>query len=442
MKIFNRSVLYGFFLAALLCSACGMEKSLTTDSNNIDKPEEVIIATAGLSNFEQLVLRFNQKNGDNIKVRIENYASNTTVEQAIVRLNMELASGKGPDIIDFETIPVREIYSKKGLLENLSPLVLRDLDPEDYFVIDFLCKSDLFYVPASFNIMTCYGLPQTFDGRQGLTFSVLEALYALPQYKDSYSQNRQDFLQLAYVSMIPDCIDWKSFTCNFKSEKFAKLLSFTEHIPDTLILKENIETLIGNGSLPYAEAWISNPIDLYRIEQNVGGKIKIVGYPTVDGKNGTYLYLNSLAGINRFSKHTEEAWRFLKYMISDEEYQNSLIWGTIPVRKECTNEHIKYLLNPYATYEGKNIQVYEDGTYSVDGVVMDQIYNPEPIISEEVAKQYQDLIQSSHRIYEYDPTIFSIISKESEKYFDGGISLNQALDSIQSKVTTYLSEQQ
>ena len=92
---------------------------------------DLILAACGLSNHEQDVLKFNQENTQGIHITIENYAQGTTAEQALRRLNMELSSGAGPDLIDLETFPVLEIYSRQGLLLELSEYLNQDLSPDE-----------------------------------------------------------------------------------------------------------------------------------------------------------------------------------------------------------------------------------------------------------------------------------------------------------------------
>ena len=95
----------------------------------------------------------------------------------------------------------------------------------------------------------------------------------------------------------------------------------------------------------------------------------MIGYPTADGSCGSYLYFHSLTGVNAFSQKPELAWEYLKYMVSGERYHGNLNWGgTIPLKKNYTEELLQHLRNPYAEYEGKSIVVNQDGTFTVDGI--------------------------------------------------------------------------
>lgn len=99
------------------------------------------------------------------------------------------------------------------------------------------------------------------------------------------------------------------------------------------------------------------------------------------------------------------------------------------------------LLNPYAKYEGQEIVVHDDGSFSVDGVYMDAIYDPSPKITQEQVDKFYDLIDNAEKIYEYDPAIYSIILSSTDKYFNGAQTLEATVNDIQARVSIYLAEQ-
>jgi len=167
----KRQLLIPFLLMMLLLCGCGRntptdETAIRSTAENRDN-KDLILAACGVSNHEQDVLKFNQENTQGIHITIENYAQGTTAEQALQRLNMELSSGAGPDLIDLETFPVLEIYSRQGLLLELSEYLNRDLSPDDFYALDILSEDGLYALPSGFSVMTCYGLPAVFGEKPG-----------------------------------------------------------------------------------------------------------------------------------------------------------------------------------------------------------------------------------------------------------------------------------
>ena len=439
----KRSLLLLFILIAILLCACGknppaVENTVHPATNHHDS-KDLILASCGFSNHETDVLKFNQDNAQGLHITIENYAQGTTPEQALQRLNMELASGGGPDLIDLETFPVLEIYSRQGLLLELSDYFKRDLTPDDFYAMDILFDKGLYALPSGFTVMSCYGLPAVFGDKTGWSFEDYAEILQTSADRYSFSQTNRDFLQFAYISMIPRCVDWDHMVCSYDQDEFKALLELAAKMPANL--QYNAELQVGNGRLLYRTADIGRPFDIIDIEKQEGGPICMIGYPTADGMNGNYLYFHALTGINAFSPKAEQAWEYLKYMVSGERYHGELNWdSTIPLKKSFTEQLLQHLRNPYAEYEGKTIGVNQDGTFTVDGVWMDAVYDPSPIISEHQEQLFRELLESAETQYQYDPVIFQIMEQETSKYFAGEASAGETIGAIQAKVSVYLSE--
>lgn len=91
------------------------------------------------------------------------------MQQAVTRLNMELAAGEGPDIIDFENFPGRSSYLKQGFLLDMAPYFQRDLKREDYYGLDVINKDGMNYFGQAYSIMCLSGLESVFGNRAGWT---------------------------------------------------------------------------------------------------------------------------------------------------------------------------------------------------------------------------------------------------------------------------------
>ena len=233
-------------------------------------------------------------------------------------------------------------------------------------------------------------------------------------------------------------MDWDQKVCSYHRDEFRALLELAAKMPDSL--QYSAELQVGNGRLLYREAYIGSPFDIRDIEKQEGGPVCIIGYPTADGSCGSYLYFHSLTGVNSFSQKPELAWEYLKYMVSGERYHGNLWGGTIPLKKNYTEELLQHLRNPYAEYEGKSIVVNQDGTFTVDGILMDAAYDPSPMINEHQEQLFRNLLERTTTRYAYDPVIYQILEHETSKYFSGASNIDETIAAIQAKVSVYLAE--
>ena len=61
-------------------------------------------------------------------------------------------------------------------------------------------------------------------------------------------------------------------------------------------------------------------------------------------------------------------------------------------------------------------------------------------LSEEDMHKLENLIDNVHGVEHYDYALLGIIQEESERYFNGDISLNDAVDIIQNRAFVYINE--
>lgn len=420
-------------LMLALCS-CAQEPPASQREENA-----LIIAVNGSVNFDDIALRYNAKNPGGLPVKVVDYREGGTTESAVTRLNMELAAGKGPDIIDFESFPQRNIYAQKGLLTELSQYFSDDFTTEQFYLLDKISGNGLYYVPSSFMLMTSCGALSLFGDKTSWTFDDFGEIINNKPSGVLCPDTALSFLEMACVSIIPHCVDYSAGTCDFTRDEFKKLLKTAALLPQTSAAQA--AGFRGDAEYLYRISSISLATDLKYIEQDCGQKVRFVGSPTVDGASGNYLYLFTLAGINARSKHQAEAWEFIKYMISDEGEQAAQALSQIPLKKSVCKSTVDNLLNPYAKYDGHELTLNDDGSFSVDGVYMDQVYDPSPVITPEQAGEYYRLIDSAITVYDYDPSIFDIIKNAAQRYFAGNYTPDEAAEEIQSRVSIYLAEQ-
>lgn len=447
MKLMRKTMAFILSAVCLLAlSACASEPSAAIDAYDSSAESvgnEITIGVVGINNFEGYATKFNADTERDFTVRVVDYLGNGTREAAIARLNADLAAGKGPDIIDFDTVESRDIYARQGLLRDMSDYFYGEFQLDEFYTLDLLNSTGaLYFFPSHFCIITAYGSPEMFDNMSAWSLSDYERLSPLPQFADTPADTRESFLLKMHTSMIPRWLDLEQGVSRFDDGSFADMLRFAATLGDEPYSSEAApEVLVAEGSLLYSEAWIYSPFDIREIERTMGGPAAFIGFPTVDGSFGSYLFMYGLTGVNAATKNADRAWEFIRYLLAEENLIYDKAWMGIPVLKSGVQKKLDYALNPYAEFEGKTITINDDGTFEVDGVHQDMTYDPTPYITEAQAETLYALIQQSKQVYEQDIASNEIMQSNARRYFSGQCTLEEAVNQIQSRVSTYLSEQ-
>lgn len=448
MKKFFSLILILLLAVSLLGCETGDMKRPAEDSGRSDtgSPEPCIIkiGTVSFTNLEHAVNLFNAENDFGIKVEIADYrgdsAEGDIKDQAVTRLNMELATGEGPDIIDFETIPGRSNYLKQGFLMDMSDYFNRDLQLDDYYMLKELNQDGMYYFPRSFGIMCLYGAESVFGDKAGWTLEEYANLMSSPQYSKTYETGESFLERMIIYGVLPRFVDYENSTCRFDSEQFKELLGYAKDL-NSRAHDDSDYGSISSGNILYSDILVENPLDIRESEMEEGVKLSYFGYPTADGKNGSFAYLTCIIGVNANTKHPAAVWEFIKFLINNDEVQFDASYSSIPIKKSVLEQQIASFQNPYSRYEGKEITVNDDGTFNVDGVRQDCQYNPEPAMTDRQLNKFYKLLNEAKTPYEFDNKIYDIITECAAGYFGNNRSLEQTVSDIQSRVSIYLSEQ-
>ncbi|MEC0093939.1 ABC transporter substrate-binding protein [Paenibacillus macquariensis] len=362
-------------------------------------------------------------------------------EKFIKTTNTAMLSGKGPDLVEMDQLPV-ENYVKKHLLANMSEIIKKDptFKKEQYFnnILDNVkIDGGIYGMPLKFLM---YGLmgDETLIENSKVKFD--DKTWNWSQYTDVSRQlmkfgektgkygvfsSPDALLNEMVKDQYPTFVDEVNEKVNFDSGTFTKLLKQVKSLSDErIITQEQVHPLFRTVSINSPTDYINT---LKESEFNMKGyefKSKLYAKPSAnDQQTGGYFRTYRTIGINEKSSVKEEAWDFLKFMLSDEIQAP----GTgFPLNKSLYEKQKQQLLK-----EGKvkSIQEME--------VMKGKIFE---VTAKDIQGLDQFLSGAIHPVAFKPSKVEEIISEESKAYFSGQKSAEVVAKLIQNRVTTFLNE--
>ena len=415
-----------FILITFLLCACGKQtNSRVIDNQTIpDRNERQIITIAtyagsapGLNpTLVSAIGRYNQISTQ-YKIVLSDYSEDGSVnyEDALRKLNIEIISGKAPDMICFSAISPFP-FIRKNMLLDMQPLLGTDsLQKEDLLCWKALNSlGGLYILSDSFCFETVVGDQAEFGNRYGWTME--EYLNLQTEFSDRqiiYNTSRRNMFGHLYKRYLDTAIDWKVGKCDFDNAFFVQMLISSGSVRDYQETLNNelvgVGTdLIRKGKLKTSATYVSDIYTLAWLEKIGGFTLSYIGWPTVDGSCGTDIILNTPIGILSSSQNIDVCWQFLEFFITniDRSYGMPL-------------------------YKGALIEEFEDAMQSED---------QSRKLNEHDKQNYFNLFNAVENIAMYDQTAMQIIEAEAEEYFTGQKPAEEVAKTIQSKMSIYLSE--
>ncbi len=390
-------------------------------------------------NIKTAAIEFNKTNKE-YRIEFIDYSDN---EDPATKMNADIVAGNIPDIIYADTGDL-ERYAAKGILEDLIPYYDKDeeLNTSDMIPAVFeAMKIDgkLYYVSPSFGISTIWGSPKVLGTEKGWTFD--EFLALMEEQDDSvqafaYSTKERLIYDLLGTGL-SGYVDWQTGECSLDSPEVKAILEYCNTGVDEEDMdyenEPSLPTMVQEGKVLLSDGWMSLD-ELQMHKKMFGGDITFIGYPNKD-KEGSYFNMTTPVGISAKSEYKDVAWEFVRTFMTKKYQAVNERWNT-PTRQDCFDMMIKAhtTTETYTDEFGQEITPVDSG-YSYD----DWEVEVGPNTQEEV-ELFTDLINSTHRVGGYDNKIMEIIQEEAKAYFAGDKSVDEVVDIIQNRVSTYVNE--
>ena len=452
-------------------STTGRRETLAvlTPTPRSELPEKTTLtyATMYLSQDERnRIVDFN-RSGTPYRIEVRDYSEYNTEEDyqaGIKKLNTEILAGKAPDIINTESLPIRQ-YGAKGILEDLWPFIENDQDiggREGLMDRVFTAAEQdgkLYQIFDAFSIATVTGSPSVVGDRTSWTLQDLQdALSKMPEGCAVFNEynTKSNILTLVMSMNLDSFLNWDTGECRFDSEEFKALLAFCDNFPLEYDWESNQggdydePTRIAEGRQMLVTEHISDFKSIQMQKAIFGGDITYIGFPVEDGGVGSSFSVNSGLAMSASCADKEGAWTYMRQLLLPRYAgnENASLWGGssgFPSNKADFQWMAEQSMIPdgYKTDENGNQILDEDGnpieeshsSWGINNFTI-SIY----ATKQEEYDQIMDLYNQVDRMSGSDNNVYDIVTEVAGSYFAGDRSLDDAASLIQNKVTTYVNE--
>jgi len=377
--------------------------------------------------MKEQVVRFN-KLDTGYYIVLEEAGVGTNRQDFRARTDLEIAAGKGADIICGGAVNDAYNLMTKGAFENLAPLMGdTNIREDDYFPLAFsgwrsgekiYGLNPVVQIEGLWIDSTLAGSLSGTGSNQGLGIEMLVDNMLADQGQKIFMEGYEaaDILRcfLQGSESLLGMIDWQHGTCNFEGELFQKLLEVSKRYSDQGTTGYQGIAGIRDFSSFY---WFDRAEELKR-----AGKFSI-GYCFDDGFHEWAR--PEMMAINVHSAHKEGAWKFLAFLLEEEvqstiDMKNNYTMG-FPVNKQIYDQ-----LKEEAILSG----TVQEGQWTVN-------YGS---FSKADAEELTKVIEGARPFPLRTEPVLNLICDQANAYFTDGKKIEEVCAVIQKQVQLYLDE--
>ncbi len=378
------------------------------------------------ANVVQRITAFNAQSTDcYVKLVDLSEGGSLTAEQALTKLNTQILSGEGPDMLVLTGSLSPFPFIRQGLLRDFREDLEADPDMslEDIVLADAIMSDcgGLYVMADSFTMETRIGLRSRFGDAWGWSFDDYRRIDAeTPEGKMvMYNLTRDYFLRMAVSRYLRQGIDWPNSTCDFDNPAFVQVLEATRDVRETPEDPENMVfgmTLLADGYEATELVMLNTVTDLAKESRRVGQPVSVIGFPTPDGSCGTDFNPGDPIGVMKNGAHPELCWRFLKYCLQHTEQG-------IPNYRPLLEQQLE---------EARHIDAGAEYPMWYDGL-------KSPMTEEEIAV-FRELLSRVEHTTLCDETALDIVREEIAPFLAGDRSAEETASIIQRRMSLYVAE--
>ncbi|MCM1569778.1 MAG: extracellular solute-binding protein [Roseburia sp.] len=382
------------------------------------------------------VIEFNKSHSDCVII-MEDYWQEDE-EAAVQALYRKVLTGKGPDIIAFDSMHVEDIaFGKSGMVEDLNAYLEKSsvIHKEDIIepLYDALEVDDkLYMLPTNFGIDALITKEEWLNEDGGWDSEKMLALleeHAGLEIYESQSEMLEAYALYGIAGQKGDETDREVIKDYLQ---IARMLPEWYDFPTDDLVKREGGALFQNIGI--------DSVEDYMCQTSFWGEDSaVVGYPEIKG-NGMAFYPVNCFAISTKSKQKDNAWKFIESFFeeSGEEHNASPDEMYFSICKDGLEEQFTKAMKReyYANGEGGKEELPIQTYYL--GEELEEIYAAR---EEDIAK-IKDMIQGIRVIRRQEDSLVNILLEEASVYFSGDKSLEEVTDIIESRLKLLWEERQ
>lgn len=409
--------------------------------------------------YIDLVNKYNQSHPDSeYRIELKQYVEdeNTTYQELMDNLKMEIVTGKAPDIIVdmIDGIDPSVFYVDLGeYLRNDPELNADDFIPGYLDAVSIDGKIPMIY--PFFVVHTLIGKTRLVGDTENWSYDeFMTKLDSMPEDieliygSDNYYKMVDMFQQIVNID---EYVDYSSGTCDFDSPDYISMMKFVKekHIGMTQeeydkkfgdegfaweydgLCFRNDKTLLGPEYSFFA------PLAMVEaMHGQFGEDVTFAGYPSHNGQGGYISSPSMRFAIMKTSEYPDIAWDFIKSAFTDEEYEK---YYGFPVLEDKFIESFNKTLEVTHYDESSGTELPQGAFYYDDQDLQNYILYD--AFTQEEADRCMEYVRSCVKCSRrYDGDLENIITEELEEYFNSDKSAEETAEMIQNRASVYLSE--
>ena len=359
------------------------------------------------SNFAKYVKLFNNQS-DDYYVEVITCHYGDELRDMRTRVNLEIASGGGPDLLVEDVFVVDNDELDKGAIVDLSPYLEESgITKETYFpgYASLVYKDKVYGITPYAGVVT-YGIKEEVLGGQEcpdmdtlldriLTYPE-EACFQFPQE----APGRTLRMLLRGSESVLGAVDWENKTCDFTIPIFSKALDVAKRCAEGA----------QKGCEPIAKSFSLSMATCGELENESQGYV-LLGTYFDDGWYPT-CFGSDILMINGNTKNLDGAYAFLSFLLT----KTAKSYEINPIHREIWEK----------AYE-TNVKRIEAGSYHAE-------------LNEDIKQRLIEIYDNAR----YEPrrakTVLNIVYEEADAFLTGQKSKEEVIDIIQRRVSMYLAE--
>lgn len=412
------------------------EKNPTEDQIRIS-----ILANTGSDFLNRPVQIFSRTHSDYGFV-LEQYSDKTARQTLHDRVFVELASGRGPDLM---WVSHEDMYTlhEKGLLMDISPLISEDIWEQllPCAVRSGTIDDDLAGLKLYSSYQTLFVSDMLWEKDSWTVSDMLDILQSRENWDSTFSYCYWDYpifytpYELLSEVMLTDLehsefMDIDQKTCNFDSPEFIQLLEICKKYGQTNQRQQDMnewydQLKTGNSIAHMGD--LADGLVSYSTDRSVyEGSAHVVGYPTRDGGKNYISSNNPYLVVNAQSEHLEEIKELFAYLLSYEcQFEESYS----SVRRDVIKDSV--VCSPH------------DGTLKLKVSASKNVYMALDAKPDGTSwlEEYMAFLDTCEPRPNWNYTqVGKILSEELPPYFEGDRRAEEVAKIVQSRVKLYLEE--